>query len=727
MRTILIAILALGLVSLSALADDGHQSYISYDDGQSVVRQSDGREVEARVNLPVFPGDELQTGRRGRSEVRLSDGNVLALDRNSAIRFQTILDSYEGEDQQTTTELLYGTAMLHAVRGDSWIRVDTGSATYVSRARSLYSIETSPNSGDEVAVFSGSIEIRTPDGTERVRAGERIRVDRQGVHGQTLSSAYGDSDFERWYIRRAERYSRNSRYLDDRVSYADSDLDGYGSWLWVSDYDNWVWRPRVSVGWRPYYHGYWGHSRWGSLIWISYEPWGWVPYHYGRWSFAPAYGWVWLPGAAYSHAWVYWAWGPSYVGWIPAGWYDCYRPYYSWAYSPYSGHNPGFGFYGRVQFSNIDYRAWTFVDPNTLVSNRVDRAALTTDVIRERLRRDGDRATVSNGFPRLSREQLKDPSSAVGVIARRGAGSGTGKDGSGSLTDLTPFFRRDPELPSSIRSRIARPVDSGGSRVDAGSGSSTVASRLSRDGNAPDARGTSRDGISGTVRRSAPSTGTPSDSSQVEPRSRSGDSGRIEGRRPSPESSPGRGVEREVENDSESRSPGRIAPRQPETRTPPSSDGAWRERAIRRAPSSDSRDPATDSPRSESSVPPSTEWRERRGSGGQVTRPRDSDVGDIPRRVIDQIGGARLEPSDRSSPPREPRQSTGGSRSGGSIPRVRPNSGGNSESSAPRVSRPDSGRFTVSRPSSPPAQKAPSSPPRSSEGGSRSNIKPNKD
>lgn len=701
MRRILIALFGLGLVSLSALADDGHQSYISYDDGQSIVRQSDGREVEARVNLPVFPGDELETGRRGRSEVRLADGNIVAIDRNSVLRFQAVLDSYEGEDQQTTTELLYGSAMLHAVRGDSWIRVDTSSATYVSRARSLYSIETSPNSGDEVAVFSGSIEIRTPDGDERIRAGERVRVDRNGIHGQTLAATYGDSDFERWYIRRAERYGRNSRYLDDRIAYADSDLDGYGSWLWVSDYDTWVWRPRVSVGWRPYYHGYWGHSRWGSLIWISHEPWGWVPYHYGRWSFTPVYGWVWLPGAAYSHAWVYWAFGPSYIGWIPAGWYDCYRPYYSWAYQPYSGHRPGFGFYGRVQFSNIDYRAWTFVDPNTLVSTRVDRAALTTDAIRERLRRDGGQATVSNGFPRLSREQLKDPSSAIGVIARRGAGSGTGKDGSGSLTDLTPFFRRDPELPSSVRSRIARPVDSGDRSVSAGTGGSSVSGRLSRGGDNADATSIPRDGNSGTVRRGA----TP-------PRG-GGDSGRIVARRPSPGGNPARGVEREVEDDSDPSGSGRIVPRERAVGTSPEapSDDSWRDRAIRREPNSTA-------PRSESATPPPREWRERRGAEGQSFRSRDSSSGDIPRRVIDQIGGARLEPANRPSPPRE---STSGSRGGGSVPRVsRPDS--SNGGSVPRASRPDSGG-TVSRPSSPPAQKAPSSP-SSSGGGSRSNIKP---
>src|SRR5687767_15242813 len=118
MKKMSLAVAAIVLFSTTAMAQDRHQSYISYDNGQTVVRQNDGREVDARVNLPVFPGDEVETGRRGRSEIRLADGNVIALDRQTSIRFQSVLDSIEGEAEQTSTELLFGNAMIHAVRGD---------------------------------------------------------------------------------------------------------------------------------------------------------------------------------------------------------------------------------------------------------------------------------------------------------------------------------------------------------------------------------------------------------------------------------------------------------------------------------------------------------------------------------------------------------------------------------------------------------------------------------
>src|SRR5688572_14764838 len=182
------AVLCSFLFALPILARDRHQSYVSYDGGQSVIRQTDGREVSARVNVPIYPGDEVETGRRGRSEIRLADGNIIALDRSTQVKFQSILDSYEGESRQTIAEFAFGSAMVHALRGDSAIRVDTPNATYVSRANSLYAITAGIRGSDELAVISGSIEVRTPDGGERIRAGERVRVDSRGISGGTTGA-----------------------------------------------------------------------------------------------------------------------------------------------------------------------------------------------------------------------------------------------------------------------------------------------------------------------------------------------------------------------------------------------------------------------------------------------------------------------------------------------------------------------------------------------------------
>src|SRR5439155_1396065 len=92
MRKVALTFLSTLAVAIPLHAERGRdQSYFTYDDGGTIVRQAeDGRETEAHVNLPVYPGDEVITSRRGRAEIRLADGNVIALDRSTDVRFRSI-------------------------------------------------------------------------------------------------------------------------------------------------------------------------------------------------------------------------------------------------------------------------------------------------------------------------------------------------------------------------------------------------------------------------------------------------------------------------------------------------------------------------------------------------------------------------------------------------------------------------------------------------------------
>src|SRR5438128_6987330 len=369
------------------------------------------------------------TSRRGRAEIRLADGNIIALDRSTDVRFRSINDSYDTESNETVVELRYGhVAVQRTDYQRQALRLDTPSASYSATDQAVSAAESDSRGADRVGVFYGEIEGRTPSRTSVVREGEEGRVDEEGVYGLVTSRRGTADEFERWFTRRSQRYSHDtSQYLDGSLSYADYDLQQYGSWTYASSIGSWGWRPYVGVGWRPYYYGSWLYGPSGCLTWYSSEPWGWVPYHYGRWANDPLFGWLWVPGYTYSPAWVYFAYGPGYFGWAPAGWYDCYRPYYGWAYAPYrrAGFDFGFGFNGRVRLNEIDLRPWTFVNANQIVSTRVDQAALTTAAIRQRLARD-PAASVTGAPARFSRSEIRDPASAVGAIARRGVGSGPG-------------------------------------------------------------------------------------------------------------------------------------------------------------------------------------------------------------------------------------------------------------------------------------------------------------
>src|SRR6266540_1127538 len=185
MRKLLPLSLLTLLLSIPLYAEQSRsQSYFTYDDGGTIVRQGDdNQEVEARVNFPVYPGDEVTTSRRGRAEIRLSDGNVIALDRGTQIRFSTIRDAYDADgNNQTVIELRYGHVMLQRDNDDRTpVRLDAESASFAATERAIYSVDTERDKG-AVRVYDGTIEVRTPSRTTRVRAGEEGRLDDRGLY-----------------------------------------------------------------------------------------------------------------------------------------------------------------------------------------------------------------------------------------------------------------------------------------------------------------------------------------------------------------------------------------------------------------------------------------------------------------------------------------------------------------------------------------------------------------
>jgi hypothetical protein len=758
MRRVLLPVLLLAF-ALPLAAADGDQSYISYDDGQTIVVQGyDGREIEARVNLPVFAGDQIVTGRRGRTEIRLADGSVIAVDRESAVLITAVGNTFESQDEQSVVSLRRGAAIVHQQRDDDPVlRLDTSSASYAALSAGIYSVELDRRGSDHVTVLSGSLEVRTQERAYRLRAGESARVDVGGISDVRTASG-SENSFERWYLNRVDRYEgRRTRYLDSRYSWVEADLADHGDWVYVGEF-GWVWRPYVVAGWRPYYHGSWHYGPRGHLIWSSYEPWGWYPYHYGRWTYSGMYGWVWLPGYRYSPAWVYWAYGPSWVGWVPSGWYDCYRPY-NWIWNGYGGyygggnHNGGYqgvtvgvGFFGRVNLVGADLSGWTILESGAVISTRVDQAAMTLDGARARIARDGGRGVFSSSPVRLSGEDIKNPAAAVGRVSRLGLGGGTGTEGSGSLTDLTSFFRRDPELSPAVRSGLDR------------SNLNEAARRMTVPTPAPDkatsqtpgrslARGGERGGAgtAGDTRAAQPRQGTISRG--IPAGEGSTPSGRItrgtsttpstEPRAVTP-NAPARG--RVITRDSGSgNSAPRIAPAEtpraetPRAETPrtetrritPEPDDSWRGRVVRPEPQQapPARDAVTPAP-SRGADRTEGDWRgtssfrspERSSpsSRGSSTR---SDPTPIPRKVIDSIGGARIVPN----------RDSGSSRGGESRGRIgAPRSSSPSGSHSPgSPSRSGGGTVSAPRPSAPSSSSSParSAPPASSSGDSKSNMR----
>jgi hypothetical protein len=323
----------------------------------SLTQAGSSSRVEIAPNYPLLVEDRVQVSAEGRLETVLPDGSVLRLAGDTEILFERLAQSGDRDDDRTLLQLIQGEMQLvlpFESTETEELRIDTVNATvYVSREGS-YRIATDGQSWSEVVVREGWVEVVTEKGSSIVRAGEQALVDGERTPRVTLAAAAPLDSLERWGegLTR-EALAGGSEHVDSQLAYSAASLQGAGDWVSVGT--TYAWRPRVATGWRPYTRGWWTYTPSG-VTWVSTEPWGWVTHHYGSWSHWPAYGWVWSPGYTYYPANVYWYWGPTYVAWIPWGYYHHYYRPYSWGF----GFGFRFGIYGWAGGHPGYWADWTF-------------------------------------------------------------------------------------------------------------------------------------------------------------------------------------------------------------------------------------------------------------------------------------------------------------------------------------------------------------------------------
>jgi hypothetical protein len=477
------ALLAAGTASAQR---EGY-TYLSFAGPDVALVSPADEDSSARVNMPVLPGDSLVTANGSRAEAVLSDGNVVRLDTRSELRFEKLNRTYEADDDHTVLALARGSVAVEVrevLPADRALRLDTGDATILSPSRSFFRVDAGRR-GTEIYVLAGRVEVNARGGRALLRAGEYAFVSGDSEIEVETAAAPGDR-FTRFLEERRERADRRdvTRYVGSEYAY-DSDaagLDENGSWTYIPDAGTYAWRPNVPAGWTPYSLGTW---RWtpAGMTWVSYEPWGWLPYHYGTWVYDPVLGWYWLPGDAYSPAWVYWSFGFDWTGWCPVGWYGGYYggsggggpdPVVR-SSRPTSGHELGGPWIpnlrGRVEVTQIDRRGWNFA-PTSRIGSRLE----TRDVTR------GDRVAFPRGTtvvvtpaPLRVERGAGAPASVAEAIRRTSSSDAparvAGNDG------LVSILRRDRVLDAAGREELRRAVS--GSRA-ARSGSAADAGRRSR-------------------------------------------------------------------------------------------------------------------------------------------------------------------------------------------------------------------------------------------------------
>lgn len=355
------------LLSATALADQGaSRSGYSYLRGVTgdvtVVSRWNGR-VEARRNMPISAGDEIIVAEGARAEVSLADGNLLHVGGGTRASFESLYAQQGEEDDFSSIKVREGSVILSAIgANDNQIpRIDTDDATVYLSPGARVRVNMDRRRGTVVIDRTGSVEVRTREGSYKMRSGQYLMV-RGDEEPQIERGSFSRDRFDIWAADRMDSLSEtrnaSAKYVDQEYANDVVALDGYGDWNYSNTYSSYVWSPRVEAGWSPYSDGSWYYTPAG-LTWWSNDPWGWYPHHYGNWFFESSWNrWCWTPANVYSPAWVYWAYTPTYVGWCPQGYYSGYSP---WWNSYYRGRsNVYISVHGTFNPRQVDFRGWNF-------------------------------------------------------------------------------------------------------------------------------------------------------------------------------------------------------------------------------------------------------------------------------------------------------------------------------------------------------------------------------
>jgi len=327
-KTLFALVAALLVVPFGALAQEEYASVRNLEGSAQVVGARDSQPQDLTLNTPLMEGDTLWTGRSGRLDMFLQDGNHVWLDYDSRLEI-TQLPSLDPAERRALQARLWKGAALLDLQADPvgavayW--VVTPSATITALDRGLYLIEVENVDRTRVTALEGRCDVTS--------SGQTVRLERM----QMTYSEYGYAPtpgrnsgampaasliaFRDDHLPRPVRGGESRRYLPENLAAYSADFDNYGTWNYTGTY-GYVWRPSpayISTGWAPYRHGRWCYRPWG-VTWVPFEPWGWCHSHFGRWIFTVGFGWGWVPGYVFSPAWVSWYWGDGWIGWSPWGW-----------------------------------------------------------------------------------------------------------------------------------------------------------------------------------------------------------------------------------------------------------------------------------------------------------------------------------------------------------------------------------------------------------------------
>ena len=328
--------------------DDFYYGHISYaeikNDGLDAVVFREGRLAPeiAVLNLPLGPGDLIETTGTRRIEIQFDNGTIVRLDLNSRLKIETLLaQSLSTLKKMSNLVLEKGQVYVMYKKYDSLeiFQVVTPKAAVKLDHNSVALIRLSADGNTDVQVERGKAFLLYGGEAKNVSQ-KRLNAKQRGVvtaeDRVELAEYEMLSDFKAWNeslnahfleLHEASYLPKPHQNLPPAVfEFAQKFGNIYGEWIWHDLY-GYVWRPYLNDNrypwgnWSPYINGSWT-SYSGQMFWVPGETWGWVPYHLGLWMWDKNKGWVWLPGSLFAPAWAVWEFYEGMYCWRPFYLYD---------------------------------------------------------------------------------------------------------------------------------------------------------------------------------------------------------------------------------------------------------------------------------------------------------------------------------------------------------------------------------------------------------------------
>ncbi len=336
---------------------------LSFVDGQvSFYRPGAPDWTEARINIPLAPGDQLYTGSPGNFELQIGARSFVRGWADTHLG----LENHENDFLQFKVASGYAAFDLRDLAPDTTVEVNTPNAAFTINRPGYYRADVD---GDRTTFTTrrGGSAVATPSGGASITIAPSEEVVLSGAARPAISAyaAPPPDVWDQWNDDRTRDLIEavSARYVSPEA-YGTDDLDRHGAWRVVPTYGS-VWIPAgVPAGWAPYSDGTWILDPYYGWTWVDRAPWGWAPYHYGRWVHVHGY-WAWAPGPlvvrpVYAPALVAFVGGPGVhfsisfgsrpaVGWVALGWGE---PCVPWWGRPGFIHRPWWGGWGGPRVVN---------------------------------------------------------------------------------------------------------------------------------------------------------------------------------------------------------------------------------------------------------------------------------------------------------------------------------------------------------------------------------------